>query len=105
MIETKFKNRQTREAFITVVLGCEDPRRMAADWLDMAGFLEGAVPMLADQLRRDMREDWVCCGHPLLRALMLPTFNRIDWQEIAGRFLMCYGPRQPAALEGDTQSG
>jgi len=97
-----FTNPQTREAFFEVLQGCRDPCTMAASWSDMGA--GDAAEMLAKQLREDLQEEFVV-DHPFFRTLMLPGFRRIDFVQIAQRLLQLYGPQEPAAQEGDTQSG
>ena len=99
MIDSEWRNPQTREAFIAILLSWHDPCKMASSWSDMG--TGSAVEMLAKQLRKDLGEEYVV-GHPFFRALILPSFRKIDFVQIATRLLENYGPKEPAIQEGDT---
>jgi hypothetical protein len=95
-----FVNPETKEVFFTVLLDWEDPKAMAAEWLEMG--LASAAECLAAQLRRDFREEYGKVANDELAALFFRRgLYKVCWQQVAERLLKHYAPRAGQLAGGD----
>lgn len=96
-----FANRETEAVFLDFLCDCKDPLRLAEQWQEMGN--GSAAELLAEQLRKDYFDHYLDSGDNLRDVLILHGLKRVQWQQVAERFLerLSIDEEKPAESEAD----
>jgi hypothetical protein len=96
-----FVNGVTRAVFLKVVEDwADDPRGIAAEWLQMGNGSAGEL--LARQFQKDVSDEYAeVCNDDLATEFYRAALRRVSWEQVAERLLRTFGGQGEAQAHGE----